>query len=582
MCSALTDFADGLPIILGGDINFPLDVSLDASSEIMKRKWLEKLKKVEELASQYKRHPISSTYKPKLSRPWQPSSVWRLFPRQAAAFQFGKTCKEDVHVFALETVLDDTERRLYLVTTYAEFWFYYMKWPRSLAHCYEVIPADTVCKLYFDLEYYKPANPGADGKKMVALVIEFFCKKLEDCFGVKCSADYILNLDSSTEEKFSRHLIFLLPNAGFKDNIHVGNFIKSALQPLLSLKGCMLTAKASMCERSINDLNEHCGSDEKNPQEASPELPYTAHRETFDLSPLLVQDKNGGIQLFIDLGKNVTFEVAEDNRFAVKPLKHVSEEEQIFLCSLISNVRFTDSLKVLTCECTENERSGTSPLSAAPSVITGCTMKGYQFSPYPEIDCFILSLLTREGFHGGIRQWNYFSTEELLVYDTVNYRWCKNVGRAHRSNNVMLLVDLKREMWYQKCHDPVCRAQNFKSQFYPLPTEVCLPFIFKEDGEECSLAMDENGNIRDIKQNVLTEELAVGKSMETQSEEDITIFDTAWGCCIDDASIVEAAEDAELVDAAELSLEDWSVEETDIPDELLLQAVDAHHTSEET
>ncbi|CAJ0942114.1 unnamed protein product [Ranitomeya imitator] len=169
--------------------------------------------------------------------------------------------------------------------------------------------------------------------------------------------------------------------------------------------------------------------------------------------------------------------------------------------------------------------------------------------------------------NAGIRQWNYFSTEELLVYDTMNYRWCENIGRAHRSNNVMLLVDLKREIWYQKCYDPVCRAQNFKSKLFPLPPEVCLPYILKEE-EEGSLTWDENGNITEIKQDLLlVEELAVGKS---------------WECCIDDAAIVEAAEDAELVDAADRSLENWSVEETDIPDELLLQAVDAHCTFDKT
>ena len=39
-------------------------------------------------------------------------------------------------------------------------------------HCYEVIPENAVCKLYFDLEFNKLANPGADGRKMVALLIE--------------------------------------------------------------------------------------------------------------------------------------------------------------------------------------------------------------------------------------------------------------------------------------------------------------------------------------------------------------------------------------------------------------------------
>lgn len=45
-----------------------------------------------------------------------------------------------------------------------------------------------------------------------------------EVYGIKCSVENILNLDSSTEEKFSRHLIFILQNAAFKDNIHVGMF----------------------------------------------------------------------------------------------------------------------------------------------------------------------------------------------------------------------------------------------------------------------------------------------------------------------------------------------------------------------
>lgn len=42
-------------------------------------------------------------------------------------------------------------------------------------HCYEVIPEGAVCKLYFDLEFYKPANKGADGKIMVSRLIRVCC-----------------------------------------------------------------------------------------------------------------------------------------------------------------------------------------------------------------------------------------------------------------------------------------------------------------------------------------------------------------------------------------------------------------------
>lgn len=43
-----------------------------------------------------------------------------------------------------------------------------------------------------------------------------------EVYGIECSAKNILNLDSSTADKFSRHLIFNLKNAAFKDNLHMG------------------------------------------------------------------------------------------------------------------------------------------------------------------------------------------------------------------------------------------------------------------------------------------------------------------------------------------------------------------------
>lgn len=78
--------------------------------------------------------------------------------------------------------------------------------------------------------------------------------------------------------------------------------------------------------------------------------------------------------------------------------------------------------------------------STSPSV---GTIEGFQCSPYPEVDQFVLSLVTKNDIKGGIRRWSYFFPEQLLVYDIFKYRWCENIGRAHKSNNIMILVDLK-------------------------------------------------------------------------------------------------------------------------------------------
>lgn len=190
----------------------------------MTRKWETRLKQIEERALGYEKKPLPSVYRPRLSKPEDPPSIWKLFHRQDQAFNFVKSCKENVHVFALEYKVDDG-RRIYLVTTYAQLWFYY-KSRKNLLHCYEVIPENAVCKLYFDLEFNKRANPEADGKKMVALLIEHVCKALQELYSVSCSAEDVFKLDSSTDEKFSCHLIFQLHDVAFKDNIHVGNFVK--------------------------------------------------------------------------------------------------------------------------------------------------------------------------------------------------------------------------------------------------------------------------------------------------------------------------------------------------------------------
>lgn len=60
------------------------------------------------------------------------------------------------------------------------------------------------------------------GKGKLLSIFQFTCQKLEEHHGILCSAMDVLNLDSSTEEKFSRHLIFQLPNAAFKNNVHIG------------------------------------------------------------------------------------------------------------------------------------------------------------------------------------------------------------------------------------------------------------------------------------------------------------------------------------------------------------------------
>ncbi|XP_072113831.1 DNA-directed primase/polymerase protein isoform X2 [Mobula birostris] len=562
----------------------------------MKKNWQERVKNVEHLASSYQKHPINLAYKPKLSKPWQPSSIWKLFYRQHQAFNFSKSCKADVHVFALEDENKKDPRlgqRIYLVTTYTELWFYYRNYRKSLMHCYEVIPEGAVCHLYFDLEFSKQTNPERDGKQMVTKLIQYVCQKLGEMYNIPCSVKDVLNLDSSTHEKFSRHLVFHLPNVAFRNNIHVGNLIRTIMQPAIEI--------LEKRQREIDQEAPRTGGDALLP--SSTLVPVTPEKRKHfnaivsenlsskrikcalwekseertldpDLSFLIIKDKNGTDQLFVDLGvytrnrnfrlygssklgKNTSFRVAEDNQFTPKPQDHASKEELYFLSSLVSNVRFFDGLTILTCDSPDVKKSKEQHIQDDSYHFVSETMGGYHCSPYPEIDNFITSQVNKGGVQGVLRRWNYFSSEELIVYDISKNHWCENIGRAHKSNNIMIVVDLKREIWYQKCYDPVCRAQRFRSESYPLPCECCLDFLIDMDNE-LVFTMDEDGNI----------EPSQNKTYASQNPILVENTDTGFDN-IDDAMLLEAAEDTEFI--AELNSELSSEE---LSDNDLLAAVE--------
>ncbi|XP_035855937.1 DNA-directed primase/polymerase protein isoform X1 [Sander lucioperca] len=537
------------------------------------RKWGDRLNKVEQLAQSFQLNPLAAHYKPRLW-PCQPSSVWKLFPRQSMAISFTQSCKEDVHVFALEKEKTSLGQRIFLVTSYSELWHYYRTYTQSLMHCYEVIPEGAVCKLYFDLEFHKPSNKGTDGKAMVSLLIQYVCDKLMEVYGIECSAKNVLNLDSSTEEKFSRHLIFNLQNAAFKDNIHMGRFVHAILHPVLSTPNGGLAVGINSVAENSETRGTHAVSEET-PAKADEmaESPQAKRRkqEERDLRFLQVKNKDGQVCLFVDLGvytknrnfrlyksskvgKNAAFTLADDNKFIDKPKKGMSAEQSVFLASLVCNVSFTGQ-RILTSDSPETNESKTlrsdcqQGSATNPDLISGCLS-----SPHKEVDNFVLTVVKKDGVHGmftstGIRRWNYFAAEQLLVYDIAKYRWCENVERFHKSNNIMIVVDLKEEEWYQKCHDPECR--NFRSPSYPLPQEICVSYIMTLDEEDQAYLMDDAGNIVPSQAPNQAPQRAVCPEEESTD---------AWGDGQDDQDYLE-------------SLDDFEQNSGDISDQLLLKCM---------
>ena len=62
--------------------------------------------------------------------------------------------------------------------------------------------------------------------------------------------------------------------------------------------------------------------------------------------------------------------------------------------------------------------------------------------------------------HAGaaVRSWTAFPEYGVLTLNLFGNRFCENVERAHKSNNVMFIVDFRESAYYQRCHDPDCRG----------------------------------------------------------------------------------------------------------------------------
>lgn len=120
---------------------------------------------------------------------------------------------------------------------------------------YELILEKTPCRLYFDLEYSVPDNPGVDNEQLLKelykeLTTELYLQYRGHVEGFDQAC--IIDLDSSTPQKFSRHWIVHLPsNALFKDNQEVGKFVKTFIEKLAD------DAAIGMLEDRCSCLQKH-------------------------------------------------------------------------------------------------------------------------------------------------------------------------------------------------------------------------------------------------------------------------------------------------------------------------------------
>ncbi|CAN8302132.1 unnamed protein product [Cochlearia groenlandica] len=397
--------------------------------------------------------------------------VWATFPRQDEAIKFGKR-HENVQIFSYQDHCSGQRR--FLVSTYEEFWKRYKSMNPRHRHHYEVIQEGLPCHMYFDLEFNQKVNEGKNVDEMVDILISVILEALHEKYAVEGHEDWIVELDSSTKDKFSRHLVVIIPKVAFKDNIHVGAFV------------------GELCSRIVNAK----AKDERL-------CKLFVHKEANDSASILFVDtavysRNRCFRLALSSKAGKTSVLLPTGRFKCKDMG----EEDVFMTSLICNVE-SDCEKLLVCKmesdcmktlCFDTEVNNNSivrvqkahnfQVDAFTSDMSTSYLEGK--SLFPLLDQFIESTASTGNVSGKIRCWYWFSEDSLIVYSILRNRYCERIGREHKSNHVMYIVDIRRGIYYQKCYDPDCR--DYRSPIRPVPDSY-LPedMIYHQGGEPQNL-----------------------------------------------------------------------------------------------
>ncbi|CAA0409414.1 unnamed protein product [Arabidopsis thaliana] len=378
--------------------------------------------------------------------------VWATFPRQEEAIKFEKR-HDNVRIFSYQDHFSGQRR--FLVSSYEEFWKRYLSMDPRHRHHYEVIQEGLPCHMYFDLEFNQKENEGKNVDEMVDILISVILEALREKYAIEGQEDWIVELDSSTKDKFSRHVIVIIPKVAFKDNSHVGAFV------------------GELCSRIVNA---------KETDERLRKL--FVHKEANDSASLLFVDtavysRNRCFRLALSSKAGKTSVLLPTGRFKCKDMG----ERDVFMTSLICNVE-SDCEKLLVCKmesdcmktlCFDTEVNSNNlvrdqnaqkfQLNASTSDMSTSYFGGK--SPFPQLDQFVESTASTGNVPGKIRCWYWFSEDGLIVYSMLRNRYCERIGREHKSNHVMYIIDLRRGIYYQKCYDPDCR--DYRSPIRPVP-----------------------------------------------------------------------------------------------------------------
>eukprot|EP00980_Cylindrotheca_fusiformis_P031437 scaffold26366_cov117-Cylindrotheca_fusiformis.AAC.8 len=366
---------------------------------------------------------------------------------------------QEPRIFATEKAQG---KRKYLVGHFGRIADWYWR-KANQKHLYEVIRESTPCRLYFDLEYSKVYNPEVDEEELLNEFREELRVEFMEHYQIKLERNQIVDLDSSTDVKFSRHWILDIPGHLFEDAPTAGRFVKRLVSRLAddSATGQLKDRRPELAEHLFVNTKEE--------------------GKTSCFIDLGVYTRNRLFRVFgsSKFGKKATLEVSSANEYPIElppkqpPSQHISLEDYINANNWEPHARVLAKTLVVPLEQgpeyisilkVDEEKVGQSW-----NRVNAGKVKKYHPSipirmaatPLPSLDAYVADVLAnRGGTQGNIRAWSVERGQRdvpiSITYQLSRNRYCELVGRSHKSNNVFWTIDLSSWTCFQGCHDPDC------------------------------------------------------------------------------------------------------------------------------
>lgn len=416
-------------------------------------------------------------------------------------------------IFSVET--SSTGKRRYIVGNLGRFIQHYWRECDPMSrHYYELIPEGTPCRLYFDLEYSKEANQQitlAESESLITDFIDELCIEILQAYNIQMNRSCVVDLDASTSIKFSRHLMIHFPNGElFEDAFSTGLFVKRFIGRLADelSTGVLGERRVTLAKYLFvnkqtpkNDTTSSNGFDNKN-MTCFVDLGVYTRNRLFRLmgsfkygkslsSALRIADTNefcfpdGFDNSKFYSTNHIPIDDAQVNSASTETKKSRDEEHESFCAALnwqahsraLALTLVVPTYASKTVSILMEEANGNGSIKPSVKVASGSARHNQSSridngeSPIPKLDKFILHLATRGGIQGKIRAWSIEGLH-FISYQMLDNRYCENIGRVHKSNNIIWNVDLACKTFWQTCYDTECRASNFRGNIVHLPEEV--------------------------------------------------------------------------------------------------------------